>query len=168
MASPNDTTTGSGATPIHDQRAAPRGVLPRQLQMWLMIGLAVVIWLIILFTGRPAPARASAVTRTSEPSLMAPARLQTYQRQLAEDGGFAVNEGADPRAKPAAANRMGETPRAHPIADEQRRRSIRVFRRQRGAQLGRRTRHRMGTHDDQPDGHGGGTATGGSCCFRPW
>ena len=53
--------------------------------MWLMFGLAVVILLIILFTGRPAPARASAVARTSEPSLMAPDRIQTYQRQLADD-----------------------------------------------------------------------------------
>src|ERR1700730_13927477 len=86
MATPNDTTTGSSSAPIHDQRSAPRGVLPRQLQMWLMIGLAVIILVIIFFTGRPAPsARASAATRTAEPSLMAPDRIQTYQRQLAAD-----------------------------------------------------------------------------------
>src|SRR5712691_11802172 len=79
MAASND------GTPIHDQRSAPRGVLPRQLQMWLMIGLAVVILVIILFTGRATPPRPSAATRTAEPSLMAPDRIQTYQRQLADD-----------------------------------------------------------------------------------
>ena len=40
MAGSNDSTTGPGAAPIHDQRSAPRGVVPRQIQMWLMIGLA--------------------------------------------------------------------------------------------------------------------------------
>ena len=86
MAASHDGTPGTGSAPIHDQRSAPRGVLPRQLQMWLMIGLAVIILVIIFFTGRPAPsARASAATRTAEPSLMAPDRIQTYQRQLAED-----------------------------------------------------------------------------------
>src|ERR1700730_11122443 len=83
MPASHDGTTGTGSAPIHDQRSAPRGVLPRQLQMWLMIGLAVIILVIIFFTGRPAPsARASAATRTAEPSLMAPDRIQTYQRQL--------------------------------------------------------------------------------------
>src|ERR1700693_5809180 len=86
MAASHDTSSGPGAAPIHDQRSTPRGVLPRQLQMWLMIGLAVIILAIILFTGHAAPApRASAAMRTVEPSLLAPDRIQTYQRQLAED-----------------------------------------------------------------------------------
>ena len=83
MAASNDTT---GSAPIQDARSAPRGVLPRQLQMWLMIGLAVIILVIILFTGHSSPVpRASAATRVPEPSLMAPDRIQTYQRQLAEE-----------------------------------------------------------------------------------
>ena len=78
MAASHDTTSGPGAAPIHDQRSTPRGVLPRQLQMWLMIGLAVIILAIILFTGHAAPApRASAAMRTAEPSLLAPDRIQT-------------------------------------------------------------------------------------------
>src|SRR5471030_963005 len=86
MTASNDTTNGPGATPIHDQRTAPPGVLPRQLQMWLMIGLAVIILAIILFTGHAAPApRASAAMRTAEPSSMPPDRIKAYQRQLAED-----------------------------------------------------------------------------------
>jgi hypothetical protein len=45
--------------------------LPRHLQMRMMIGLAVIILVIVLFTGHSSPApRASAATRTAEPSLM--------------------------------------------------------------------------------------------------
>src|ERR1700693_3601717 len=128
MAASHATTSGPGAAPIHAQRATPRGVLPRQLQMWLMIGLAVIILAIILFTGHAAPApRASAAMRTAEPSLMAPDRIQTYQRQLAEDEARLRHELAKAPAPvsgsaPSAAKRVGETPQSDPIADEQRRR----------------------------------------------
>ena len=44
----NDPTTGPGSSSIRDQRSTPPGVLPRSLQMWLMIGLAVLILAIIL------------------------------------------------------------------------------------------------------------------------
>ena len=128
MTASNDTTNGPGATPIHDQRTAPPGVLPRQLQMWLMIGLAVIILAIILFTGHAAPApRASAAIRTSDPSLLAPDRIQTYQRQLADDEArlrreLAQAPGPARSGAPTAAARVGEPPPTDPIADEQRRR----------------------------------------------
>jgi hypothetical protein len=55
---------------IWEELGSP-GVLPRQLQMWMMIGLAVIILVIVLFTGHSSPApRASAATRTTVPSLM--------------------------------------------------------------------------------------------------
>jgi len=128
MTASNDTTNGPGATPIHDQRTAPPGVLPRQLQMWLMIGLAVIILAIILFTGHAAPApRASAAIRTSDPSLLAPDRIQTYQRQLADDEArlrreLAQAPGPARSGAPTTAARVGEPPPTDPIADEQRRR----------------------------------------------
>ena len=128
MTASNDTTNGPGATPIHDQRTAPPGVLPRQLQMWLMIGLAVIILAIILFTGHAAPApRASAAMRTADPSLLAPDRIQTYQRQLADDEArlrreLAQAPGPARGGAPTAATRVGEPPPTDPIADEQRRR----------------------------------------------
>jgi type IV secretory pathway VirB10-like protein len=128
MAASNDTTTGPGAAPIHDQRSAPRGVVPRQLQMWLMIGLAVIILGIILFTGRAAPLpRASAAARTAEPSLMAPDRIQTYQRQLAEDEARLRRELARAPTPagggaPTMVNGRGEAPPTDPIVEEQRRR----------------------------------------------
>src|SRR5258706_8386736 len=128
MAASHDTTSGNSAAPIHDQRSTPRGVLPRQLQMWLMIGLAVIILAIILFTGHTAPApRASAAMRTADPSLPAPDRIQTYQRQLAEDEArlrreLAQAPGPARGGAPTAANRVGDMPPTDPIADEQRRR----------------------------------------------
>jgi type IV secretion system protein VirB10 len=128
MAASHDTGSGLGAAPIHDQRSTPRGVLPRQLQMWLMIGLAVIILAIILFTGHAAPApRASAAMRTAEPSLLAPDRIQTYQRQLAEDEArlrreLAQAPGPARGGAPTASNRVGDMPPTDPIADEQRRR----------------------------------------------
>src|SRR6266700_1529159 len=86
MAASNDATSGSGTPPIRDQRTAPTGVLPRQLQMWVMVGLAVLILGIILVTGRTgATPRTAAVTRTTTPAALAPDRIQAYQRQLAED-----------------------------------------------------------------------------------
>src|SRR5260221_6512419 len=125
MAASNDTT---GSAPIQDARSAPRGVLPRQLQMWLMIGLAVIILAIILFTGHSSPVpRASAATRVPEPSLMAPDRIQSYQRQLVDDEARLRRELAKAPAPasgsaPPAANRVGETSQSDPIADGQRRR----------------------------------------------
>lgn len=125
MAASNDTTSGPGAAPIHDQRSTPRGVLPRQLQMWLMIGLAVIILAIILFTGHSAPApRASVAMRTAEPSLMPPDRIQAYQRQLAEDEARLRRELAQApgsaRGGPLPA--VSEASATDPIAEERRRR----------------------------------------------
>ena len=44
-----------GTAAITDKRTPPRGVLPRGTQSWIMVGLAVVILAIIVFTGRPEP-----------------------------------------------------------------------------------------------------------------
>ena len=45
----NDThNPGTASSTVQDHRQKPRGVLPRQLQMWLMVGIAVVIVLIVL------------------------------------------------------------------------------------------------------------------------
>src|SRR5256885_1658518 len=60
----------TAAPPIQDRRPKPKGVLPRQIQMWLMAGIALVILTIIFFTGRASPApRAAAPDRAAEPPL---------------------------------------------------------------------------------------------------
>jgi type IV secretory pathway VirB10-like protein len=132
MATSNDSTAAAGASSIQDQRVKPAGVLPRSLQMWLMIGLAVIILAIILFTGQPAPApRTATPTRTADPSLMPPDRIQAYQRQLADDEARLRRELAQvptaarggPPSQAAGAPVM--TAASDPIADEQRRRDYR-------------------------------------------
>ena len=75
----------SSRTSVIDRRDAPRGVLPRQLQMWLMVAIALVILLIIFITGRPEPPvqRPGDASSTS-PSSLAPDRVKSYQQRLAE------------------------------------------------------------------------------------
>src|SRR5215470_3523724 len=72
---------------IRDVRQPPRGVLPRQLQMWLMAGLAIVILLIILVTGRtqPTPRGAAGVGPAAAPTPATADRIRSYQRQLADE-----------------------------------------------------------------------------------
>jgi type IV secretory pathway VirB10-like protein len=67
---------------VTDHRSAPRGVLPRRTQVWLMLGLAFGILAIILFAGHPEPAdRALATSAPQLPALSAD-RLRDYQDRL--------------------------------------------------------------------------------------
>src|SRR5262245_25539911 len=85
-AAPQRDASSSPSSLIQDRRVKPRGVLPRQTQMWLMVGLAFVILVIIFFTGRPTPAsRPSGIGRPTEPALAATDRIRTYRQQLADD-----------------------------------------------------------------------------------
>jgi type IV secretion system protein VirB10 len=127
MASATDTTRTSGTTPMQDHRTTPRGVVPRSLQMWLMMGLAVVILAIILLTGHAAPPPKTAAPRTAEPSLMPSDRIQAYQRQLAEDEARLQRElarapGPARDSAPSSVTETRQAAPADPIADERRRR----------------------------------------------
>jgi len=70
-----------GTAPVTDRRTPPRGVMPRGIQTWLMIGLAIGILGIIAFTGQPAP---PAGPRPDAAADVAPnpERLQEYQARL--------------------------------------------------------------------------------------
>jgi type IV secretion system protein VirB10 len=73
-------------SPVRDRREPPRGVLPRQLQVWVMAGLAVVIVIIILIAGHAQPpAPSSAMVRTPSALLPDADRIRAYQQQLADD-----------------------------------------------------------------------------------
>jgi type IV secretion system protein VirB10 len=134
MTSSNDTPTPSGPEPIRDQRTTPRGVLPRHLQTWLMVGLALTILAVILVTGRTSPAPRTGPTAGSPtPRALTPDRIQAYQRQLAEDQARLQREldaaAAAPTNAPAPAASRGRASRepatataADPVGDEQRRR----------------------------------------------
>src|SRR5262245_13133283 len=72
-----------GTAPISDNRIAPRGVLPRGTQTWLMVALALGILGIIVFAGHPEPAPRTA-TSVATPAALAPQpdRLRDYQDRL--------------------------------------------------------------------------------------
>lgn len=70
-----------GTAQVTDHRTAPRGVLPRGAQTWLMVALALGILGIIVFTGQPTPAArpAAANAQALAPN---PDRLRDYQDRL--------------------------------------------------------------------------------------
>lgn len=83
-ASPQGSVVPGGA--VRDRRIPPAGVIPRQLQMWLMVGIAALILGIILVTGHPeAPQGSPAAGRPVEPALTPSERVRTFQQQLADD-----------------------------------------------------------------------------------
>jgi hypothetical protein len=71
-----------GNTAVVDRRPVPRGVLPKGIQTWLMVGIAGVIVVIILFAGQPqAPARP--VQSDVVAAATSPERVRDYQTRLA-------------------------------------------------------------------------------------
>jgi type IV secretory pathway VirB10-like protein len=71
---------------IQDWRVKPTGVLPRHVQMWVMVIIALVILAIILLTGHPQPLpRPQAGVRSAQPTLVPPDRVRSYEQQLAAD-----------------------------------------------------------------------------------
>lgn len=73
--------TPPGAVPVTDHRPAPRGVLPRHVQTWVMAGIAIVMIGIILIAGRPDPVERP-VTATVAPQTPNPDRVRDYQDRL--------------------------------------------------------------------------------------
>ena len=125
-----DERTDEGRAPaqpgtIHDRRVQPRGVLPRHVQMWLMVGVAVVILAIILFTGHPQPLpRPQSGARPAPPTLVPPDRVRSYEQQLAAD--LAREQQALQQSSPGgrATKPIGSAPAqgGDPTTDDQRRR----------------------------------------------
>src|SRR5438105_66648 len=123
MANEQTPTSAAGST-VQDHREKPRGVLPRQLQMWLMVGIAVVVLLIILVTGHSQPAaRPSATDRAAAPASPMPDRIRAYQQQLAEGEKrlqqLQAQEAVVTRQPPPTGQ---QAPTTDPLADERRRR----------------------------------------------
>lgn len=81
----NDRDVPSPAPTVRDRRLIPRGGLPRQIQTWLMVGVAVVILLIILVSGHPQPPTAPPADRQPSATLAAPERIRGFERQLSDD-----------------------------------------------------------------------------------
>ena len=80
-----DTAQGTtpGTAPVTDRRPTPRGVLPRRMQMWLMVGLAFGILGIIMLTGQATPAeRPVATSPPSQPLPLSAERMRDFQDRL--------------------------------------------------------------------------------------
>jgi type IV secretion system protein VirB10 len=119
-----------------DRRVTPRGVLPRYLQTWAMLGIAVAMLLVIVVTGRPnAPRRpADAPTPIASLSALPPDRLRRYQEELTQEEARLRHELTEAQAQAKAqdqaaapANAQAAPParapaQPDPIAEERRRR----------------------------------------------
>jgi type IV secretion system protein VirB10 len=70
---------------IRDRRPALRPALPRQAQTWIMLGLACLILVVILITGRPEPSAPVSMPPAATPSVsVQPERVRNLQQRLAE------------------------------------------------------------------------------------
>lgn len=93
-------TTPAGTAPVTDSRIAPRGVLPRNAQTYLMLAVAVGILGIIVLTGNREPESRPASATTPATMALNPERLRDYQdrlRVLDDRARQALNE---PRVEP--------------------------------------------------------------------
>lgn len=122
-----DAPNPSGTPPVTDHRPVPRPALPRSMQTWLMVGLAVGMLVIIFVAGRPeAPSeRAKAPALATTPNTD---RVRDYQDRLRALEAQAVLEDQASAAQlpVTAAPRIPEgdaVPTEDPIAAEKKRRN---------------------------------------------
>ena len=115
-----------GAAPVVDRRPVPRGVLPRGVQTWLMVALAVGMLGIIFLTGQPnPPARATQTAASAAPP--SSDRVREYQERLrlldeqaARDAQQAALQATAPPM--SAEPPQGGSPQTDPLVEERRRR----------------------------------------------
>ena len=113
-----------GAAPVVDRRPVPRGVLPKGIQTWLMVALAVGIVLIIFLTGQPqAPDRGNAASPAQQ--AVSPDRVRDYQERLSALNGLSAPDPrgvAEPRSLPPAFQDDVAAQPVDPLAGERQRR----------------------------------------------
>lgn len=124
-------TPEQGTTTVVDRRPVPRGVLPKGIQTWLMVGIAGVIVVIILFAGQPQAPQRTAQAATVAAGPTSPERVRDYQERLnAINAQLAMKPMPEraPVGEPAMATAYGavereRTPqRTDPLAVERQRR----------------------------------------------
>lgn len=76
-----DHVDAPGTAPVTDRRPVPRGVLPRGVQTWLMVALAIGMLFIIFLTGQP---ESPGATRPATAAVQPPSadRVRDYQERL--------------------------------------------------------------------------------------
>ena len=123
-----DAPVSNGAPPVTDHRPVPRPALPRGIQTWLMVGLAVGMVAIILITGRPEAPPSRPPSQGAPSSPPSPDRVRDYQDRLRAieaqaglDDARAATLAANAQAVPTADASPART--EDPIAAEKRRRN---------------------------------------------
>ena len=97
-------------TTVTDKRLAPRGVLPRRLQMWLMVALALGMLAIIALTGQSRPPARNTAPPAVESQTPNADRLRDYQDRL---------RALDARtAQARLVESQAPAPPARPVVDE--------------------------------------------------
>jgi type IV secretion system protein TrbI len=123
--SPDSLTAARDA--VLDRRVRPQGALPRHLQTWLMVGLAVIMLAIILVTGHPTAPKRTDVPAGQPSNALNPERLRNYQEQLAQQEMRLRQELAETQAAAAVSGsgpaQSKETQPVDPMVEEQRRRA---------------------------------------------
>ena len=117
----------SDVAPVTDRRPVPRGVLPRGMQTWLMVAIALGMLMVILFTGRAEPPARSAAVPTGAPTQPNTDRVRDYQDRLRILESRAAQEArADALAQPQAPALTREDPppmrSEDPLVSERKRR----------------------------------------------
>ncbi len=115
-----------GTAAVTDRRPVPRGVLPRGMQTWLMVGIAVVMVAIMFLAGRPEPAARPASVTPSAAVAPSPDRMREYQDRLrlmearaAQDAQAAAP--APPAPAPSAQESASSSTQDPLVADRKRR-----------------------------------------------
>lgn len=121
-----DERPAADAAPVIDRRPVPRGVMPRGVQTWLMVSMAVGILLIILITGHPEP---SVAPRPTPGGSLPPSsdRVRDYQerlRMLDDQAARQTQESAEKQLPQGESRNVsdGRQKPPDPIAEERRRR----------------------------------------------
>jgi type IV secretory pathway VirB10-like protein len=112
--------------PVTDRRPAPKGVLPRGMQAWLMAGVAGGMVLIIVLTGRPTPAARPLQVPAADTSPN-PDRLREYQDRLRVAEARAAQEANSASIAPSRPSSESREPRTgsapDSVASERKRRA---------------------------------------------
>ncbi len=115
-----------GTAPVTDRRPVPRGVLPRGVQTWLMVALAIGMLFIIFLTGQP---ESPGSTGTSTAAVQPPSadRVRDYQERLRLLDAQAVQEAraaalADTSLPPSLEDDAGPPAQVDQLAAERERR----------------------------------------------
>lgn len=115
-----------GAAPVVDRRPVPRGVLPKGVQTWLMVALAVGMLGIIFLTGQPNPPVRTAQAVPGAPTSNGD-RVREYQERLRMLDDQAARDAQQAALQATAPPIPGEPPQGSaaptdPLVEERRRR----------------------------------------------